>query len=172
MQSLEHSDRTAVLLRYFENKSLREVGEALGLERRRGSENGSAAAVESMREFSRNASSGERHQRARQPSRFRQMQFKAAPCGLAATLATGTVLAAGRFPVQPAIPIAKTYCYDCPSKNHHSVTLAGAVVAPLPGGARLQASAASARPQSKNRTPKLCSNIKCGNCNASATARH
>lgn len=30
MQSLEQSDRTAILLRYFENRSLREVGEALG----------------------------------------------------------------------------------------------------------------------------------------------
>jgi RNA polymerase sigma factor (sigma-70 family) len=30
MQALEDSDRTSVLLRYFENKSLREVGETLG----------------------------------------------------------------------------------------------------------------------------------------------
>jgi RNA polymerase sigma factor (sigma-70 family) len=30
MQSLDETDRTAVLLRYFENKSLREVGEAIG----------------------------------------------------------------------------------------------------------------------------------------------
>jgi RNA polymerase sigma factor (sigma-70 family) len=30
MQALEEDDRTAVLLRYFENKSLREVGQALG----------------------------------------------------------------------------------------------------------------------------------------------
>src|SRR6185436_14370335 len=30
MHSLDDTDRTAVLLRYFENKSLREVGESLG----------------------------------------------------------------------------------------------------------------------------------------------
>ena len=30
MHSLDETDRTAILLRYFENKSLREVGEALG----------------------------------------------------------------------------------------------------------------------------------------------
>ena len=30
MHALEDTDRTAVLLRYFENKSLREVGAALG----------------------------------------------------------------------------------------------------------------------------------------------
>jgi DNA-directed RNA polymerase specialized sigma subunit len=30
MHALDETDRTAVLLRYFENKSLREVGAALG----------------------------------------------------------------------------------------------------------------------------------------------
>ena len=32
MQALDETDRTAVLLRYFENKSLREVGQTLGIQ--------------------------------------------------------------------------------------------------------------------------------------------
>jgi len=55
MQSLEHSDRTAVLLRYFENKSLARSRRGAGLERRRGSENGSAAPSSPCENFSRNA---------------------------------------------------------------------------------------------------------------------
>ena len=35
MAALDETDRSAILLRYFENKSLREVGEALGHVRRR-----------------------------------------------------------------------------------------------------------------------------------------
>jgi len=50
MHALNHTDRTAVLLRYFENKSLREVGTALGT-----SENAAqkrlGRAVERLREF-------------------------------------------------------------------------------------------------------------------------
>lgn len=50
MQALDETDRTAVLLRYFENKSLRAVGDALGT-----SENAAqkrlARAVEHLREF-------------------------------------------------------------------------------------------------------------------------
>jgi RNA polymerase sigma factor (sigma-70 family) len=50
MQALEETDRTAVLLRYFENKSLREVGATLGT-----SENAAqkrlGRAVERLREF-------------------------------------------------------------------------------------------------------------------------
>jgi RNA polymerase sigma factor (sigma-70 family) len=50
MHALEETDRAAVLLRYFENKSLREVGEALG-----SSENAAqkrlTRAVERLREF-------------------------------------------------------------------------------------------------------------------------
>ena len=50
MDALDESDRAAVLLRYFENKSLREVGDALGA-----SENAAqkrlTRAVERMREF-------------------------------------------------------------------------------------------------------------------------
>ena len=50
MHALDDTDRTAVLLRYFENKSLREVGETLGT-----SENAAqkrlGRAVERLREF-------------------------------------------------------------------------------------------------------------------------
>jgi RNA polymerase sigma factor (sigma-70 family) len=50
MQALEENDRTAILLRYFENKSLREVGEALGTSDDTAQKRVSRA-VERLREF-------------------------------------------------------------------------------------------------------------------------
>ena len=50
MHGLEDSDRAAVLLRYFENKSLREVGQALGTTEEAARKRVSRA-VERLREF-------------------------------------------------------------------------------------------------------------------------
>jgi len=50
MQALEEADRTAVLLRYFENKSLREVGQTLGTNEDAARKRVSRA-VERLREF-------------------------------------------------------------------------------------------------------------------------
>jgi RNA polymerase sigma factor (sigma-70 family) len=50
MESLDETDRSAVLLRYFENKSLREVGEALGASEDAAQKRVSRA-VERLREF-------------------------------------------------------------------------------------------------------------------------
>jgi uncharacterized protein (TIGR03435 family) len=50
MQSLDETDRTAVLLRYFENKSLREVGQALGTSEDAAQKRVSRA-VDRLREF-------------------------------------------------------------------------------------------------------------------------
>src|SRR5205814_392737 len=105
MQSLEDSDRTAVLLRYFENKSLREVGEALGASEDAAQKRVSRA-VESMREFF------SKRKVAVSASGLAALvsanAIQAAPGGLAATLATSTVLAAGTLSSSTAIPIAKT----------------------------------------------------------------
>jgi len=128
MQSLEHSDRTAVLLRYFENKSLREVGEALG-----SSEDAAQKrvrrAVDSMREFF------SKRKVAVSASGLAALisanAIQAAPCGLAATFATGTVLAAGTLSSSTAIPIAKTIAMTALQKAIITVTLAGAVAALL-----------------------------------------
>ena len=50
MDALDETDRSAVLLRYFENKSLREVGEALGTSEDAAQKRVSRA-VERLREF-------------------------------------------------------------------------------------------------------------------------
>src|SRR5213592_1475688 len=50
MHALEHTDRTAVLLRYFEDKSLREVGLALGASED-AAQKRLARAVDRLREF-------------------------------------------------------------------------------------------------------------------------
>src|SRR5207302_10640116 len=50
MESLDETDRTAVLLRYFENKSLREVGQTLGTSEDAAQKRVSRA-VERLREF-------------------------------------------------------------------------------------------------------------------------
>src|SRR5438045_825127 len=50
MSALDETDRTAVLLRYFENKSLREVGETLGASEDAAQKRVSRA-VERLREF-------------------------------------------------------------------------------------------------------------------------
>jgi RNA polymerase sigma factor (sigma-70 family) len=126
MQSLEDSDRTAVLLRYFENKSLREVGEALGASEDAAQKRVSRA-VESMRGFFSKrkisvSASG-------LVALISANAIQAAPGGLAATLATSTVLAAGTLSSSTAIPIAKTIAMTAIQKTIVTVALAAAVVA-------------------------------------------
>ena len=55
MTALDETDRSAILLRYFENKTLREVGESLGRIGRRRTESASAAPWNACANFSRNA---------------------------------------------------------------------------------------------------------------------
>ena len=57
MAALDETDRSAVLLRYFENKSLREVGEVLGASPRMPRKSASAAPWNVCANFSRNETS-------------------------------------------------------------------------------------------------------------------
>src|SRR5438093_5024560 len=90
MQALEDEDRAAVLLRYFENKSLREVGEALG-----SSENAAqkrvTRAIERLREFftKRGITVGA----SGLVVVISANAVQAAPIGLAATISTAAAIA-------------------------------------------------------------------------------
>jgi preprotein translocase subunit SecD len=89
MQTLEDTDRTAVLLRYFKNKSLREVGQTLGT-------NEDAArkrvnrAVERLREFF--AKRGVTASASGLVVVISANAVQAAPVGLAATISTAAAL--------------------------------------------------------------------------------
>jgi RNA polymerase sigma factor (sigma-70 family) len=125
MQSLDDSDRTAILLRFFENKSLREVGDALG-----SSEDAAqkrvGRAVESLREFF------SKRKVAMTAGGLTALisanAVQAAPSGLAAALGTGTVLAASALSSSTAVPIANTIVMTTLQKTIVAVALAGTVV--------------------------------------------
>src|SRR5438477_323384 len=89
MHALDETDRTAILLRYFENKSLRDVGEALGA-----SENAAqkrlSRAVERLREFF--ARRGVTIGASGLVVAISANAIQAAPIGLAATISTAALV--------------------------------------------------------------------------------
>jgi RNA polymerase sigma factor (sigma-70 family) len=91
MDALDATDRAAILLRYFENKSLREVGQTLGTTDDAAQKRVSRA-VERLREFfaKRGVSVGAGGLAAV----IAANAVQAAPAGLAATIASAAVLAA------------------------------------------------------------------------------
>jgi preprotein translocase subunit SecD len=89
MQGLEDSDRAAVLLRYFENKSLREVGQALGTTEDAARKRVSRA-VECLREFF--ARRGVTVGASGLAVLISAHAVQAAPAGLAATISLAAAL--------------------------------------------------------------------------------
>ena len=106
MHALDDIDRTAILLRYFENKSLREVGEALGASEDAAQKRVSRA-VERLREFftKRKVAVGAGGLAALVSSNA----IQAAPTGLAAIVATSAALAPSAIVPLTAIAISKTF---------------------------------------------------------------
>jgi RNA polymerase sigma factor (sigma-70 family) len=90
MQALEETDRTAVLLRYFDNKSLREVGETLGTNEDAARKRVSRA-VERLREFF--AKRGVTIGASGLVVAISANAVQAAPVGLAATISAAAALA-------------------------------------------------------------------------------
>jgi len=88
MDTLEESERSAVLLRYFENKSLREVGQALGTTEEAARKRVSRG-VESLQDFftRRNVTAGTGGLAAA----ISANAVQGAPVGLSATIATSAV---------------------------------------------------------------------------------
>src|SRR5947199_5068172 len=90
MESLDETDRSAVLLRYFENKSLREVGQTIGASEDAAQKRVSRA-VERLREFfsKRGVTVGTNGLSVV----ISANAVQAAPIGLAVTISTAAVLA-------------------------------------------------------------------------------
>ncbi|HLX68633.1 MAG TPA: sigma-70 family RNA polymerase sigma factor [Verrucomicrobiae bacterium] len=124
MDALEETDRAAVLLRYFDNKSLREVGQALGTSDDAAQKRVSRA-VERLREFfsQRGISIGA----AALIVVISANAVHAAPAGLAAAISTATVFAATT--VQTSTAIAATKAIAMTTLQKVIVTSAIAVLA-------------------------------------------
>jgi RNA polymerase sigma factor (sigma-70 family) len=123
MTALEEIDRTAVLLRYFENKSLREVGEALGASEDAAQKRVSRA-VEKLREFfsKRNVTVGA----AGLTVLISANAVQSAPVGLAVAI-SAAALAGTAVSASTVIAATKTIAMTTIQKTIIGATLAAAV---------------------------------------------
>ena len=124
MHTLDDTDRAAVLLRYFENKSLREVGQTLGTSDDAAQKRVSRA-VERLREFfsKRNVTVGT----SGLAVLISANAVQAAPVGLAATISAAAVLAGTAVSTSTIITATKTIAMTTIQKT--LITAALAVVA-------------------------------------------
>jgi RNA polymerase sigma factor (sigma-70 family) len=124
MDSLDAADRTAILLRFFENKSLREVGEALGASEDAAQKRVSRA-VERLREYF-----GKRKVAVGASGLIALLSanaVQAAPAGLAGTIATGAAMASTAAATTTAIAITKSITMTTLTKITIATAVAGAV---------------------------------------------
>jgi RNA polymerase sigma factor (sigma-70 family) len=105
MQSLEEAERTAILLRYFENKSLRDVGQALGASEDAAQKRVSRA-VEHLREYfsKRKITVGASGLVALVSANA----IQAAPTGLAITVTAGAMTTSAALSATTALAVSKT----------------------------------------------------------------
>jgi hypothetical protein len=124
MQTLDDTDRDAVLLRYFENKSLREVGQTLGTSDDTAQKRVSRA-VERLREFF------SRHGVTVGASGLIVLiaanAIQAAPAGLAATISAAAVLAGTTIAATATATVTKTIAMTTLQKTIIGMALATAV---------------------------------------------
>ena len=121
MHTLDDTDRAAVLLRYFENKSLREVGQTLGTSDDAAQKRVSRA-VERLREFftKRNVTIGA----SGLVVVISANAVQAAPVGLAVTISTAAVLAGTAVQTSAVIAATKTIAMTTLQKTVITATLA------------------------------------------------
>lgn len=125
VQSLDEEDRTAIILRFFKNKSLREVGEALGTSDDAAQKRVSRA-LERLREhFVRRKIATAAAGLAAVISTH---AVQAAPAGLSATIASGSLAAAVSVPVSATLTTAKIIAMTTLQKIAVGVVLVGAAV--------------------------------------------
>jgi RNA polymerase sigma factor (sigma-70 family) len=124
MQSLEETDRTAVLLRYFENKSLREVGAALGASEDAAQKRVSRA-TERLREFlsKRKVAVGASGLTVLLSAKAVQ----AAPAGLSAAIAGSAALGTSAISASTAFTVTKTIAMTTLQKTIVTTLFLGAV---------------------------------------------
>ena len=121
MAALDETDRSAILLRYFENKSLREVGEALGTSDDAAQKRVSRA-VEQLSDFfsKRNVTVGA----SVLVVLISANAVQAAPIGLAATISAAALLAGTAFSSSTFIAATKTIAMTTLQKTIVTVTVA------------------------------------------------
>ena len=124
MHTLDETDRAAVLLRYFENKSLREVGQTLGTSDDAAQKRVSRA-VERLREFftKRNVTVGA----SGLAVLISANAVQAAPFGLAATISAAAVLAGTTLATTTTATAIKTIAMTTLQKNIITAAIAAAV---------------------------------------------
>jgi RNA polymerase sigma factor (sigma-70 family) len=124
MAALDETDRSAILLRYFENKNLREVGAALGTSDDAAQKRVSRA-VEQLREFfsKRNVTIGA----SGLAILISANAVQAAPIGLAATISAAAILAGTAVHTSTIIAATKTIAMTTLQKTLVTATLAAAV---------------------------------------------
>jgi len=124
MHALDDTDRTAVLLRYFENKTLREVGQTLGTSEDAAQKRVSRA-VERLREFfsNRNVTIGA----SGLVVVISAHAVQAAPVGLAVTISAATVLAGTAVSTSTVIAATKAIAMTTLQKTLITATIAAAV---------------------------------------------
>jgi RNA polymerase sigma factor (sigma-70 family) len=125
MQSLDEKDRAAILLRYFENKSLREVGEALGASEDAAQKRVSRA-IDHLRESlsKREVTVGATVLAALVSANA----IQAAPSGLVAAVATGAVVASTTISASVAVSLTKTIAMTTLQKTIVATVAAAALV--------------------------------------------
>jgi RNA polymerase sigma factor (sigma-70 family) len=130
MQTLEDTDRTAVLLRYFENKSLREVGQTLGTNEDAARKRVSRA-VERLREFF--AKRGVTISASGLVVAVSANAVQAAPAGLAVTICTAAALAGKTIAATATATatITKAIAMTTLQKSLVTVVIIAAVTTPL-----------------------------------------
>ena len=124
MQTLDETERAAVLLRYFENKSLREVGQELGVSDDAAQKRVSRA-VDRLREFfaKRGAAVGA----GGLAIAVAAHAVQAAPAGLAASIASASVLAGTTVATVTNATITKAIAMTTLQKTIIGATLAVAI---------------------------------------------
>jgi RNA polymerase sigma factor (sigma-70 family) len=124
MHALDETDRTAVLLRYFENKSLREVGQSLGTSEDAAQKRVSRA-VERLREFF--SKRGIPIGASSLVAVLSANAVQAAPTGLTVTISTAAALAATAIQTSTAIVTTKAIAMTTIQKTLITTTIAAAV---------------------------------------------
>src|SRR5207245_8141029 len=121
MHALDDTDRAAVLLRYFENKSLREVGAALGASDDAAQKRVSRA-VERLREFF--AKRGVTVGASGLVVAITANAVQAAPVGLAVTISTAAAIAGTTIAAAATATATKTIAMTTLQKTLIASTLA------------------------------------------------
>jgi RNA polymerase sigma factor (sigma-70 family) len=124
MAALDETDRSAILLRYFENKNLREVGETLGMSEVAAQKRVSRA-VERLRDYfsRRNVTIGA----SGLVVVISSNAVQSAPVGLAATISAAAVLAGTAVHTSTLIAATKTIAMTTLQKTLITATIAAAV---------------------------------------------